>query len=115
MKIQQELTKLYYSIGEVSELFGVSASLLRYWESEFNLLKPQKNQKGDRRYTKKDITQLEEIYTLVKERGFTLDGAKKELRSKKEKANSKTDVLHKLIDLRKRINTLYNKLDSFLF
>lgn len=110
MKIQQELTKLYYSIGEVSSLFGVSPSLLRYWESEFNLLKPQKNRKGDRRYVKKDIEQLEQIYTLVKERGFTLEGAKKELRKKKEKSSSDADVLNRLINLRNKINTLYNKL-----
>lgn len=109
MKIQQELTKLYYSIGEVSELFGVSPSLLRYWESEFNLLKPQKNRKGDRRYTKKDIHQLEQIYTLVKERGFTLDGAKKELKSSKQKS-PKGATLNKLIALRKKMNDLYNKL-----
>ena len=110
MKVQQELTKLYYSIGEVSELFGVSPSLLRYWESEFNLLKPQKNRKGDRRYVKKDIEQLEEIFTLVKERGFTLDGAKKELRKKKEKPTTNKDTLNRLIDLRNKINKLYNKL-----
>lgn len=110
MKIQQELTKLYYTIGEVSALFGVSPSLLRYWESEFNILKPQKNRKGDRRYVKKDIEQLEEIYTLVKERGFTLDGAKKELRNKKKQPNTSADVLNRLIHLRKQINKLYNKL-----
>lgn len=111
MKIQQELTKLYYSIGEISELFDVSASLLRYWESEFQILRPAKNRKGDRRYTKKDIQQIEQIYTLVKERGFTLDGAKKELKALKSKPkNPQEDTLKKLIQLRKKISSLYNKL-----
>jgi len=83
LKIEKEFTKLYYSIGEVSEMFGVTNSLIRYWETEFPTLKPTKNRKGDRRFVVKDIRTIEKIYTLVKERGFTLDGAKKELKKKK--------------------------------
>lgn len=111
MKLTQELTKLYYTIGEVSELFGVSASLLRYWESEFSILKPQKNRKGDRRYIKKDIHQIERIYTLVKERGFTLEGAKKELKKKPqaEPASNKV-ILDKLLEIRKNLKTLRDSL-----
>lgn len=109
MKLTQELTKLYYSIGEVSELFGVSASLLRYWESEFSLLKPQKNRKGDRRYIKKDIHHIERIYTLVKERGFTLEGAKRELKKKVVKRPPSNEmVLNKLLDLRKKLKDLHD-------
>ena len=112
MKLTQELTKLYYTIGEVSELFGVSASLLRYWESEFSILKPQKNRKGDRRYIKKDIQQIERIYTLVKERGFTLEGAKKELKKKPvdtEIPNNKV-ILDKLLDIRKKLKDLHDSI-----
>lgn len=79
-----DITKLYYSIGEISEMFGVSKSLIRFWEAEFDLLKPHKNSKGDRRFTKQNIEQFRTIYHLVKERGFTLDGAKKEIKNNKE-------------------------------
>ena len=83
MRVTKDLTKLYYSIGEISEMFDVSPSLLRYWETEFKNLKPQKNRKGDRKFTTKDIHEIEKIYTLVKERGFTLLGAQKELKGNK--------------------------------
>ena len=109
MKIEQDLTKLYYSIGEVAEMFGVSNSLIRYWESEFNVLKPSKNKKGDRRFMVKDIRTLEKIYTLVKERGFTLEGAKKELK-KKSKSNTSKEVIQKLISTKGRLESILKKL-----
>jgi DNA-binding transcriptional MerR regulator len=68
--------KRYYGIGEVSKAFGVNASLIRFWEKEFDILRPKKNAKGNRKFTPDDIKNLQEIYLLVKERGFTLDGAK---------------------------------------
>ena len=83
-KIQEELKKRYYSISEVASMFGVSTSLIRYWETEFEDLKPYKNSKGDRRFTPENIAQFQKIYTLVKERGFTLNGAKQELKQQKE-------------------------------
>lgn len=76
------LTKRYYTIGEVADMFGVSKSLIRYWETEFEFLKPHKNSKGDRRFTVQNIEQFGQIYQLVKEQGFTLEGARKALRSK---------------------------------
>ena len=109
LKIDQELTKLYYSIGEVSEMFDVSNSLIRYWESEFKILKPTKNSKGDRRFMVKDIRNLERIYTLVKERGFTLDGAKKELSNKKKKP-ANDELLKKLKGIRKSLNALLEEI-----
>ncbi len=93
-----DTTKLYYSIGEIAEQFKVSKSLIRFWEAEFDLLKPHKNSKGDRRFTKQNIEQFQIIYTLVKERGFTLDGAKKEIK------NNKENLVKKL----KTVNTLKN-------
>lgn len=78
--ITKKLSKLYYSIGEVADLFGVNTSLIRFWEKEFSILKPKKNKKGNRLFTTKDIKNLELIYDLVKNKGFTLDGAKKELK-----------------------------------
>lgn len=74
------LTKLYYSIGEVADMFEVNTSLIRFWEKEFPQLKPKKNKKGNRLFTVKDIDKLNSIYILVKEQGFTLDGAKSQLK-----------------------------------
>jgi DNA-binding transcriptional MerR regulator len=111
LKIDQDLTKLYYSIGEVAEMFEVSNSLIRYWETEFKLLKPSKNKKGDRRFMVKDIWALEKIYTLVKERGFTLEGAKKELKSK-SKADNSAEVISKLKKTKSKLEDLIKNLDS---
>lgn len=68
--------KLYYSIGEVAKAFDVNASLIRYWEQEFPIIKPKKNKKGNRYFTPEDIKNLKIIYHLVKEKGYTLDGAR---------------------------------------
>lgn len=75
-----EYDKLYYSIGEVSEMLGVNASLLRYWEKEFPALKPVKDRKGTRSYTPKDIEMLKRIHHLTKECGLTLEGARQQLK-----------------------------------
>lgn len=72
--------KRYYKIGEVADAFGVNASLIRFWEKEFKVIKPKKNAKGNRLFTKEDIENFKLIYNLVKERGFTLDGAKQKLK-----------------------------------
>ena len=97
-----KLTKLYYSIGEVAELFDVSKSLIRYWETEFSFLDPKKNKKGDRRFTKENIRQLQIIHHLVKERGFTLDGAKQEIKSNRKSLVARQEILNKLQSLRTR-------------
>ncbi|WP_312420994.1 MerR family transcriptional regulator [Epilithonimonas sp.] len=68
--------KLYYSIGEVAKAFDVNTSLIRYWEQEFPIIKPKKNKKGNRYFTPSDIENLKIIYHLVKEKGYTLDGAR---------------------------------------
>ena len=110
MKVDTELTKLYYSIGEVAEMFDVSASLIRYWESEFTMLRPKKNRKGDRQFTKKDIAYLERIYTLVKERGFTLEGAKKELKTKRVPGINKKALIQKLRKIKHQLEELRDSL-----
>ena len=96
----QELTKLYYSISEVAEMFGVSKSLIRFWEAEFESLRPHKNSKGDRRFTKQNILQFKVIYELVKERGFTIKGAKQELKDNKEKYENRAKAIETLTKLR---------------
>ena len=75
------LTKLYYSIGEVADMLDVNTSLIRFWEKEFSTIKPKKNKKGNRLYTVKEIQKIDRIYVLVKEQGYTLDGARKALKS----------------------------------
>ncbi|PHR11708.1 MAG: transcriptional regulator [Aequorivita sp.] len=88
--------KLYYSIGEVADAFGVNTSLIRFWEKEFDVLKPKKNAKGNRKFTPQDIKNLELIYHLVKERGFTLEGAKIHLKENKQKTLNQFEIIRKL-------------------
>ncbi|MFH6603588.1 MerR family transcriptional regulator [Maribacter algicola] len=88
--------KRYYGIGEVAKAFGVNTSLIRFWEKEFDALKPKKNAKGNRKFTPEDIKNLQFIYHLVKERGFTLEGAKTHLKENRQKTLSNFDIIQKL-------------------
>jgi len=88
--------KRYYGIGEVAKAFEVNTSLIRFWEKEFDVLQPKKNAKGNRKFTPEDIKNLELIYHLVKERGFTLDGAKIHLKENKRKTLDKFEIIRKL-------------------
>jgi len=88
--------KRYYNIGEVAEAFSVNTSLIRFWEKEFDVLQPKKNAKGNRKFTPEDVKNLELIYHLVKERGFTLDGAKTHLKENKQKTLDKFEIVRKL-------------------
>ena len=108
----QNLDKLYYTIGEVAEMFDVSRSLLRYWENEFSFLTPRKNRKGDRLFTKENIQQIQIIYNLVKERGFTLEGAKQELRKEKNTLGEQFDLVDRLKGILSKLKDLDNKLSS---
>ncbi len=105
-----ELTKLYYGIGEVAEMFNVSNSLIRFWETEFDNLKPHKNSKGDRRFTKKNIEELNVIYHLVKVRGFTLEGAKKEMKYQKERLKYRNQMIDKLESLREFLSDVQDQI-----
>lgn len=93
---EQQTEKLYYSIGEVAGILDVNASLIRFWEKEFDLLKPKKNKKGNRLFTREDLENIKLIYHLVKERGFTLQGAKDKLKGGKNNAMSQADVIQSL-------------------
>jgi DNA-binding transcriptional MerR regulator len=85
--------KVYYSIGEVSSMFNVNTSLIRFWEKEFDVLKPKKNNKGNRLFTERDVTYLHMIYHLVKEKGYTLQGAKDELKNNHQEVETKVALL----------------------
>lgn len=94
--IEREIEKIYFTIGEVAQQFGVATSLIRFWESEFKILQPKKNKKGNRQYTKHDIEKIKLIYHLVKERGFTLHGAKEMLKNNPEELQQKMDAIESL-------------------
>ena len=93
---EEKILKRYFTIGEVAEMFDVSKSLIRFWENEFDILKPHKNSKGDRRFTQQNIEQIRLIYHLVKQRGFTLDGAKKEIIQHKSRLKEKQQMIARL-------------------
>lgn len=96
MAEEQKSNKLYYSIGEVSKMFNVNSSLIRFWEKEFAVLKPKKNKKGNRLFTQKDVDNLTLIYHLVKEKGYTLEGAKKKLRENTDESIDEVEMLKSL-------------------
>ena len=93
--------KIYYSLGEVAEMFDVNQSLIRHWESKFDCLRPHKNKRGNRMFSAEDVEKLKQIYHLVKERGMTLEGARKVMRgaSGKELARE-TELLERLQRIR---------------
>lgn len=92
----EETEKRYYSIGEVAEILEVNTSLIRFWEKEFDILNPKRNRKGNRLFTQKDLGNLKLIHHLVKERGFTLEGAKTKLRENREDTARTAEVVEKL-------------------
>jgi DNA-binding transcriptional MerR regulator len=97
---EKEIEKQYYTIGEVAALFDVAPSLIRFWETEFDQLKPKKNKKGNRQYTAKDIEELRSVYHLVKERGFTIQGAKEVLKNKSVQTKDKIEIINSLEKVR---------------
>src|SRR5688500_11307783 len=107
---EKEIEKLYYSIGEVAEIFNVAPSLIRFWESEFEIIKPKKNRKGNRQFTKEDIDNVRTIFHLVKEKGFTLQGAKEMLRNDTQSVRDKMEVVDSLRSVRKFLIELRDKL-----
>lgn len=109
-EIPQNELKRYYTIGEVAELFGIKASVIRFWENEFDFLKPHKTAKGDRRFTKVNLEQLQLIHHLLKERGFTLEGAKKEIAARKKDISKQLEAIDRLKAVKKRLIELREKL-----
>ena len=102
--------KRYYTISEVAKMFDVSKSLVRFWESEFDILKPHKNSKGDRRFTPQNIEQIKTIYHLVKQRGFTLEGAKREIKNQRVREKEKGMVIARLTEIKDFLMDVKRKL-----
>lgn len=108
---RKEIEKVYYRIGEVASMFNVNISLIRYWEKEFDCIKPYRNKKGNRFFTKKDVDTFHLIYHLVKERGFTLQGARDYLSEKKiTEANPDFEIIKTLENLRTFLLSLKEEL-----
>ncbi len=107
---EKEIEKLYYSIGEVSEMFSVAPSLIRFWESEFEIIQPKKNRKGNRQFTKEDIDNVRTIFHLVKQKGFTLQGAKEMLKNDTQSVKDKMEMLDCLRRVRQFLVEVRDKL-----
>ena len=110
MHLDLPTDKRYYSIGELAKAFDVNASLIRFWDKEFDILQPKKNAKGNRMFTPEDVKNLQLIYHLVKERGFTLEGAKTHLREGQKKMLDKFDVISKLESIKAQLSSIKNAL-----
>jgi DNA-binding transcriptional MerR regulator len=108
---ETDTVKLYYTIGEVSEMFNVNTSLVRFWEKEFDVLKPKKNKKGNRLFTPEDLENFKIIHNLVKIQGLTLEGAKKYLKENKKtlKHESKAEKTQ-FSDIEKKLRLIKSRL-----
>ena len=102
--------KLYYSIGEVAKAFNVNASLIRFWDKEFDVLKPKKNAKGNRMFTPDDVKNLQLIYHLLKERGFTIEGARTHLKEGHKKTLDKFEIINKLESVKMQLMDIKNQI-----
>lgn len=102
--------KRYYKIGEVAKAFSVNTSLIRFWEKEFDIIKPKKNAKGNRLFTPDDISNFKLIYNLVKERGFTLEGAKQKLKKNPEGIVNNHEIISRLEAVKAELTKIKNQL-----
>lgn len=97
---EKKIEKVYYTIGEVADMFNVNTSLIRFWEKEFDIIKPKKNKKGNRLFTKQDIDNFHIIFHLVKERGMTLKGAQKKMKENREDTLHNFELIKSLQNIR---------------
>jgi DNA-binding transcriptional MerR regulator len=108
---EKVIEKKYFSIGEVAEMLNVATSLIRFWESEFDIIKPKKNRKGNRQFTQEDIDNVKLIYNLVKEKGYTLQGAKDLLRDGNEAMKEKVEIIDSLKKIKKFLIEIRSKIE----
>ena len=105
-------SKLYYSISEVSAMFGVNASLIRFWEKEFDIIKPRKNAKGNRLFTQQDIDNIALIHHYVKERRMTLEGARQKIRENRDDAEHNFQIVQSLKKVRAMLLEIKDKINE---
>jgi DNA-binding transcriptional MerR regulator len=108
---EKEIEKKYYSIGEVSEMLDINSSQIRFWENEFDSIKPQKNRYGKRQFTKEDIESIKLVYHLVKRQGHTLDGAKNIIKNRAKAVQSTMEMIESLEKVKAFLVDLKSKLD----
>jgi len=108
---EQKIERLFYSIGEVAEMFEVNTSLIRFWEKEFDIIKPHKNKKGNRLFTPKDVENFHLIFHLVKEKGMTLKGAQKKLKENHDDTVNNFEVVSKLKEIRELLVEVRDNID----
>lgn len=106
------IEKIIFSIGEVAGMLGESTSTIRYWENQFEALKPQKNKKGNRLFTKTDIEIVKLIHYLVKTRGLTIKGAKMKLKENRDETITNFEIARKLKSVRDELIEIRNALDE---
>jgi DNA-binding transcriptional MerR regulator len=98
---EREISKMYYSMGEVAEMFDVNQSLLRFYEKEFDVLQPKKNKKGNRQFTPEDIENLKIIFHLIRDKGYTINGAKEHLKNNTGEVKDTQRVIDSLENIKK--------------
>ena len=106
---EKVIEKKYFSIGEVAEMLDVATSLIRFWESEFDIIKPKKNRKGNRQFTREDIDNVKLIYHLVKEKGYTLQGAKDLLKNGNDSLKENIEIIDSLKKVKKFLLEIRSK------
>lgn len=109
---EKEIKKLFYTIGEVAEMFDLEVSHIRFWTNEFSNLKPTKNNKGNRLYTAEDIEKLKKIHELVKVQGYTLKGARAKLKEEKKVVKSNEPLIKSLQKIRRSLLEVQSKLEA---
>ncbi|NLD23801.1 MAG: MerR family transcriptional regulator [Bacteroidales bacterium] len=109
--IQFNDKRLFYTIQEVADHFAVNVSLLRFWEKEFENIRPKKTAGGTRQFTREDIQQVEVVYHLVKEKGMTLDGARQTLKTKKDDETKRVEAIARLTEIKKELLLLEEQFD----
>jgi len=109
---EKEIEKKYYSIGEVADKFKVATSLIRYWEGEFDIIKPKKDKKGNRRFTRDDLDKIQLIFHLVKEKGYTLAGAQEIIKKDLHKIQDTASMIQRLHEIRSFLTEIRENLDG---
>ena len=112
---EKEIKKLFYTIGEVSKILNVNVSLIRFWDNEFDIIKPKKNKKGNRLFSENDLKNLKIIHHLLKNNGFTIKGAKRALKSKKNDFQKNIFLKERLLEFKKFLVSLRDSLWSLKF
>ena len=111
-KTMQELDKKFYKIGDVSEILGIPESTLRYWESQFTIIKPRRNKKNIRYYTPSDIETISKVYYLVKEKGLKLDAAQAQIRHNRDGVDKRFVAIEQLKDIKQQLLAFQSALDE---